>query len=84
MLSAIIKLAHPNADCGVRIAEFGHKNRRAEGMAHGGRLNAKGQKFKAPAYAEATAGKPAYGITQPSAGKPAYGITQPSAGKQTW
>jgi hypothetical protein len=39
-------------------------------MAHSVRL-------KAPAYAKATAGRPAYGITQPLVDRPAYGITQP-------
>jgi hypothetical protein len=39
--------------------------------------------LEAPAYAEAPAGRPAYGTTQPSAGGPAYGTTQPSAGRQS-
>jgi hypothetical protein len=47
------------------IAEFKDKNRRAEGAADSVRL-------KAPAYAEATAGRPAYGITQPSAGRQSF------------
>lgn len=52
-MSSTRKLAAPNPDCGVRVAEFKDKNRRAESMAHSVRI-------KAPAYAKASAGRPAY------------------------
>jgi hypothetical protein len=49
-VASIKKLAVRIAECGFRIAEFKDKNRRAEDVSHSVRL-------KAPAYAQATAGR---------------------------